>query len=136
MSRGGIQTVEITQLFQSLLSQPDVTVYNDGTNIIAKDKENEIIAEGTFNTDDSTVIQAALDELSSGGICLVKAGTYIISAALTIPASVILTGAGIQTVLKCKNDTQINVVEMPNANAGIRNLKIDGNKANNTGAGS
>lgn len=137
MPWNGTSITEVHSVLQTL-SQYDATVYVEGTKVIAKKKSGaEIVdvATGTFNTDDATVIQAALDALADGGRLLIGKGTYLISAILTLASksNVVVEGQGHATVIKQKNTTNLaSIFDLTSiTNCQIRNLEIDGNKANN-----
>lgn len=104
-------------------------------------------AKGDGTTDDTTSIQNAINaaHASLGGVVYFPPGTYI-SKLLTLPSNIILEGAGVgATTLKLKNSANTDLVhteswstlvgkekaEGPSKFA-IRNMTIDGNKANNT----
>jgi hypothetical protein len=104
-------------------------------------------AKGDGTTDDTTSIQNAINaaHASLGGVVYFPPGTYI-SKLLTLPANIIIEGAGIgATVLKLKNSVNTDLIhteswatlvgkekeEGPSKFA-IRNLTIDGNRSNNT----
>jgi hypothetical protein len=107
-------------------------------------------ATGDGVTDDSTGIQAAIDaaEAAGGGIVYLPTGTYI-AENLTLKTTVHLLGAGIEaTVVKLKAGSTDPVFSgddfgslwNTNSTAGIhswsiRDLTIDGNKANAAGGG-
>ena len=60
----------------------DYVVYYEGSNIIALDGHSGL--EISRSTDASTVIQAAIDALTTGGIIFIKPGTYSIVTGLTM----------------------------------------------------
>lgn len=77
---------------------------------------------------DDVNIQAAIDDLSSGGVVELAEGTFSISNAITIPSNVVLKGQGPATVLaKAAVFTDSAVVIFSGASyASVRDLKIDG----------
>jgi len=96
---------------------------------------------GAVDGQDSTIaIQAALD--AATGVVIVPPGTYIISS-ISIPSSVELVGYGASSILQAKaqdSASNVSTILMGSAStavshAKIKNLKLDGNKSNNTGAG-
>jgi hypothetical protein len=95
-------------------------------------------AMGDNSTDDSSAIQAALDAAATtGGTVYVPAGTYIIGTTLTIKDNVTLEGTGVGSTLKSKNSLNANLIQTSLTAANtffvrIRQLRLDGNKANNT----
>lgn len=111
-------------------------VYNFAGYVFARSEDGKLIDSAAAGAKDAAIINAACNNVgSSGGNVLVKRGTYVVETAIAPPAGVRVIGEGVATVLQCKANTQINVVALANANSGIRNCKIDGNKANNTDAG-
>jgi hypothetical protein len=113
------------------------------------DAKNGYGATGDGATDDTVALQATIDAAAVlGGIAYLPPGTYI-TTTLTLPSKVELVGAGISaTVLKLKASTNAAVIQTTGFAAltgggtsggthswAIRNLSIDGNKANNTSAG-
>jgi len=86
-------------------------------------------------SDAATVIQQAINALSSGGLIFIREGTYVLTKTILIPSYVTLTGCGSSTVLKVGNSANIDAIQnsdMTNGNTKItvRSLRIDGNKAN------
>ena len=110
-------------------------VYIDGSTVYAEDAEGNTIAQGEAGVDDASVIQSAMD---GGGKIFIKKGTYIIDLALLPKSNTILEGEGFETILKKKdyatdgafNAEVIRNPEVGSNNVVIRNLGIDGNKAN------
>jgi polygalacturonase len=90
-------------------------------------------ALGDNSTNDAVAIQAAID---AGGRVFFPAGTYIVGATLNIKTNVTLAGTGMGTVLKAANSLNANLISTTGASqiffAGIRDMRLDGNKANNT----
>jgi hypothetical protein len=146
------QTGTITIEPGSFTETASYVIWTDGTYVYAKNgKTGAIDFKGT---DASTVIQSAVNALTSGGKIFIKAGTYVLKPRpatwgyacidLSNKVNVELEGEGKSTVLKLidnakqyTNDVQSgNVIYYGNANyIAIRHLKIDGNKANNTDSG-
>ncbi len=84
--------------------------------------------------DNATVIQSALDSLASGGSCFVPQGTFI-SSQVTVPDNVVLEGAGRSSILKLKaGSDQTFITNSGTTGMGVKNLTVDGNKANNNDA--
>ena len=84
---------------------------------------------------DQTEINSAIAALSaSGGVVYLLDGTFIIDGQITIDKSnVTLVGAGAGTVIKIKDshNADINVISVDTKNnVLIKDLRIDGNKAN------
>lgn len=114
----------------------------DGThkNLFYNAKDYGATGDGT--TDDTTALQDAIDAAfdADGGIVFIPAGTYI-TGALVIKNRVWLQGVGHQgTILKAKSGTNANLITSykatgVEANAqffAIQNLKLDGDKSNQT----
>ncbi len=88
-----------------------------------------------------TAIQTAINDVSTnygGGIVYLEEGTYIITTQIDLKSNVTLEGAGPNTILKFKNSTNGSGVAIVSAGTGnptnviIKNLHLDGNKANQT----
>jgi parallel beta-helix repeat protein len=108
-------------------------------------------AVGDGRTDDTAAIQAALDAAAEagGGIVTVPAGTFIVSGtghaaagALQVSANTELRGAGMgETVIKLADGSSVKISGLirttpsgdPEHDIVIRDLTVDGNKANTTG---
>jgi len=107
-------------------------------------------AAGNGTDEDTDAIQAAIDSLgSAGGVIYFPAGTYL-SGQIILKDRVILEGASIQsTTLKAKNNLNDHFIKSFGfdgltgqnkwlnsdgvlAYIGLRNLQVDGNKANQT----
>jgi parallel beta-helix repeat protein len=98
-------------------------------------------AKGDGSTDDATAINAAVSAASAagGGIVYFPEATYIVGAPIVLQSNVILLGDGYGSCIKLKNSTISDVVTSAATsiatmitNAGVENLHIDGNKANQT----
>lgn len=97
------------------------------------------LADGS--TDDTTAIQAAVDAISGagGGTLYFPPGTYV-SGQIALASNVSFLGAGWSSILKLKDSGNNFLLATTNAavyvdNVAIKNLAIDGNKANNTTGG-
>jgi parallel beta-helix repeat protein len=104
----------------------------------SKDKSRaDYVCDGT--ADQAEINQAINDLPTNGGKVLLLEGTYNISASITIlKNNVTLEGQGAGTKLFLVNGANCNVIQVGNGSTaleGIRiaNLRIDGNKANQTG---
>ncbi len=87
-------------------------------------------------TDDQAEINNAITSLgATGGAVILLDGTYGITASVKLASKVTLMGQGAGTVLRVPNghDASLNVISSSSINhALVANLKIDGNKANQT----
>ena len=104
-------------------------------------------ATGDGTTDDTAAIQAAIDAASAagGGTVYLPVGTFLVSyaqlsgtqrAALVLKSNVTLQGAGwgaTTLALDASEDAHV-IVARGLTNAGVRDLAIDGNRANQTGS--
>ncbi len=118
---------------QELKKPFDAMVYIDGTTVIAVDSEGTTIASGTAGTDDSTVIQAAINSLTSGGTVILGSGSYTITASLNINYNYIELIGQQAASLSLAANVNDSVLKISGKNyITIRNLKISGNKNNNT----
>jgi Pectate lyase superfamily protein len=104
-------------------------------------------AVGDGSTDDTAAIQAAIDaaDAAGGGTVYFPEGTYICTT-LTLYSRVYLVGAGVGvSILKLKASTNAALIQTEDfatltggvttggpLHFGIRNLSLDGNRANNT----
>lgn len=134
------------------------------TDDIVLDASTEYGATGNGTTNDAPSIQAALTAAGTASAATgrpakvyLSAGTYLVKATLSIPANVILEGDGDSTVIKLGGDSYDLLTEVdctpvllpatlkpilcpsqtggPHAGIVIRNLKIDGNGADQDTAG-
>lgn len=91
----------------------DAMVYIDGTVVRAIDKEGNTIRRGVAGTDDSAVIQAAIDSVTAGKV-YIDSGTYNLAADIYLDDGVAFCGAeGYNTILAGSNvicDTKSEVV--------------------------
>lgn len=87
-------------------------------------------------TDDTAAIKAAIVSLSSGGILLFSIGTYVISDIIYITDHIYVLGSGYNSLLKAIADLGDKSILRTSNKTGvvIENLRIDGNRANNTTA--
>jgi len=100
--------------------------------IIAQDDKGRVRFSGT---DASTVIQSAIDALTSGGKIFIKAGTYVISKEISLGQQLSIKGEGSSTVLKIPDGLNIDFNMLKGdslSNVTIENLCLDGNLANQT----
>lgn len=99
-------------------------------------------AVGNGVADDATAINAAIAAVESagGGVVQLHAGTFLVGATLALPDNVFLQGANQKaTTIKLANAANVNIIEKKagavGLGAGLRDLTIDGNDANNTSGG-
>jgi hypothetical protein len=84
---------------------------------------------------DSAAIQTAIDYVNglSGGNVVIKEGQYSLSSGLTLYSNITLCGVGENTVLNMADSVNINMIAGTDiSSVTIKDLQIDGNKANNT----
>lgn len=74
----------------------DAMVYLDKGKVIAVDSNGKVIATGTAGTDDATVIQAAINNISGGTISLY--GNFTLSAQITAVKNLTFVGIGRPTI--------------------------------------
>lgn len=106
--------------------------------VVARDGSGDYNCDGA---DDSTEIQEAIDNLpASGGVVLIKKGTYQINAQINIlKSNVQVVGEGAATLLQMKNSVNLSaLISIGNGgtttyqNCRVANLQGDSNKANQT----
>jgi len=68
-------------------------IYNEGESVIAVNGKGVKIASGTSGTDDATVIQAAIDDASSGDT-IVFMGSFLVPTTINLDKSLTLDGNG------------------------------------------
>lgn len=87
---------------------------------------------------DTTALQGKIDGLSAlgGGTLWLQEGTYLISTTLTVPSNVTIRGLGPASILKTANAANVDTVTVAASasNVTLADLKLDGNRANQTGA--
>ncbi|RLG81216.1 MAG: hypothetical protein DRO09_02190 [Thermoprotei archaeon] len=100
----------------------DYLIYTDGTSFYAYNgKTNKIDYEGT---DAYTVIQSALDALTSGGKVYIAPGTYPISNHIEVPSNILLEGAGWSTIIEGNTTDGYTVRAMGTSNSYKENVII------------
>lgn len=119
---------------------------NTQSDLVAKfnTKMDALLAEsygvvGDGVTDNSTTIANAITAASGQNRPLFfKAGTYMIGANIVVPNNTYIIGEGDSTLFKFTNGTADNRwmfgSETAKSNIRFENIKLDGNKTNNTGA--
>lgn len=119
----------------------DVVVYTDAGTITAVGNGTNGATRGVISsgTDAATVIQAAINDLATGGTVFIRRGDYTISAPITPTGQLVLAGAGTgETRLTAANSLNDHLIKDTSSLAStrefltIRDLLLDGNKANNT----
>jgi len=118
-------------VFEHPASEANYLVWKDGSTYYAKNGESgNIDYSGTVA---STVIQAAIDALTSGGTVFLKQGTYTITAKISVTTNDIsIIGEGDSTFLNSTiNDTILEfVATAPNYlyDCWVKDLQIQGSK--------
>jgi parallel beta-helix repeat protein len=92
-------------------------------------------AAGDGTADDTAAINNTIAAASGGGIVFVPKGTYIVDPVISIQLTggITLQGAGNGSIIKVKNGSNVlnNLVKVESQNnVTIRDLQIDGNRAN------
>ena len=105
--------------------------------VAASDSSEKSKAQADYvcdGTADNVEIQAAIDALPlTGGRVLLLDGTFNIVTGINPISNSTLEGQGFSTILKLANSTNSNIIEGTSLNnVFLRNIQIDGNKANNT----
>lgn len=85
-----------------------------------------------YDTDASTVIQQAIDALTSGGKIFIKEGTYLINTSIQLGNNITLQGEGESTILRGNSESLLKILvnDWVNGNNHItlRDFQIDGNR--------
>ena len=126
-----VELLVTAKLFDDFQTRTEVVVATDGS--------------GDYNTDgvsDESEINEAISNLpSSGGVVLLKKGTYTISGNVNIlKNNVILRGEGKATKIFLANSTNVDMVQVGNGttianDCVVEDIFFDGNKANQTSNG-
>lgn len=115
------------------LGSYDSIVYVSGSDVIAKNAAGSTIDSGTHNTDDSNVIQTAIN---AGGAVLLAHTSFTLEAPLEITTSGVRLYSNSRSVtLSAKNSLNDNMIEITGTGVcrvTLSNLILDGNKANQT----
>jgi parallel beta-helix repeat protein len=92
-------------------------------------------ATGDGAADDTSAFAAAISAAANGGTVFVPPGTYIVdpSTSINITSNITLQGAGNGSVIKVKDNSDVlnNLIKVESQNnVTIRDLQVDGNRAN------
>jgi parallel beta-helix repeat protein len=99
-----------------------------------------IVVDGDTYSRDSTGIQSAINALpSTGGEVLIPAGSYSVTATISVPSNVTIRGQGSATKLTNANSATWAVISNSDRVNGNKNIKLidlylDGNEGNAAGA--
>jgi len=103
----------------------------------AQDKERDIVSVKDFGavgdgvTDNTVAFQAAVTA-AAGGKLELQEGTYLIGK-VTLPSSIIIEGKGVGTIIKLVAGHDDHLLTAASASGiTLKNLTLDGNKANQT----
>lgn len=128
---GGIPASDLASSIQTALSKA-----NFALNV------KDFGALGNGSTDDTAAIQAAINALpAAGGLIVIPAGTYVISASLTLKEGTQLEGCGPGTILRVSSGSLgIDVIKIGDGTstlsfAAVRNIKISSDGQKTGGAG-
>jgi len=90
----------------------------------------------TDGVSDEVEIQQALDSIGTGGKLIVRAGTYNLANDVIISGdNITVEGEGFGTVLKAAASSSANCLKITGNNVAVKDMQIDGNKANVTQLG-
>ena len=110
----------------------DVVVYIDGSSVIARDYKGDLIASGTAGTDDASVAQSALNNLTNGRTWkekVILCGNFSFGSSVAVPDYTILI---IDGLIKQSSD-DISLISLTESeNVEIIGGILDGDKATNT----
>lgn len=112
---------------------PAVTIHN----LIGAWNIRDFGARGDGNGDDAPAINLALTyaaaQSPANGVVFVPPGTYRILSTISLPSSTTLLGMGSVSVLRLGPSALVDVLlSRSTSNVRIKDLRIDGNRANNT----
>jgi hypothetical protein len=112
-----------------------------GTKIVAASDSSQAVKDSAdyiaSGTADQNTINTALTAGSGGSVYLAE-GTYIVSGSITVPNNTTLAGAGAGTLITLPNaqNGSYSIITNTDTSTGtrvtVRDLRIDGNKANQT----
>jgi hypothetical protein len=107
------------------LSAASIVVYKNATKYYAINGTTGAVAAS--GTDASTVIQGAINSLTSGGSILIKAGTYTIAKQINVTDGLYLKGEGKRaTILQMAANANIDMIAQPSAvTSPIKHLTIE-----------
>ncbi|HET9411452.1 MAG TPA: glycosyl hydrolase family 28-related protein [Candidatus Saccharimonadales bacterium] len=135
-SDGSLKPVARTTLdsgVQASLAAADASVAKGS--LVVSVKDHGALGDGT--TDDTTSIQAAINAAGSQSVVYFPAGTYIISAPLSLASGGAYIGSGWSSVIKQKNATNLTrLLQWSSAasNCLLADIMVDGNRAQNASA--
>lgn len=92
-------------------------------------------ADATGANDNAKVIASAMQAATVQGanaVVYFPSGTYKVNSTVTIPASVTFAGQGVSSIIKAGSTLTSDVISGTAAGIGIRDLQVDGNRANLT----
>jgi hypothetical protein len=124
------QTGTITIEPNSFQTEASYVIFIDGT--IIKARNGTTGAIDYSGTDATSVIQSAINALTNGGKIFIKNSVY--PAVITIKNdNVVLEGESWNTILKFPDHYGVSAhtIRIESNNVVVRNLQVDGNKANN-----
>lgn len=115
---------------------------NTSTKIVAASNASQALKDGAdyvaTGTGDQGVINSALTAAAGGKVYLTE-GTFTISGSISVPNNTTLAGAGTGTIITIPNSFNTDISAITNTTTGgngtgiiIQDLKLDGNKANQT----
>ena len=100
-------------------------VYVDGTDIIAIGKDGEIIAQGTYNTDDDAVLTAAIN--NGNGTVFIGPGNYT-NISITSTYRVRIIGQGSKEAVTLNKLTNFTCIRLAGYGSTIENIRILGER--------
>ncbi|MCB9988642.1 MAG: hypothetical protein H6868_04810 [Rhodospirillales bacterium] len=114
---------------EGTMAAPDFTASGTGSvTRTSHDKFSDLVSVRDFGavgdglSDDTPAIQQAL---SAHSAVFVPSGTYLITGTITLGGGQSLFGAGQSSVIKCQSNS-FNAIELPNKQALLSNLRIEG----------
>jgi parallel beta-helix repeat protein len=108
----------------------------DGSTSQNPDSADYVVPAAATNAE-ATINSAIAALPAGGGTVYLREGTYTVSGSITLPSNVTLAGSGAATVIKQAGSSNLSVGLIQNSDATngndhitVRDLKLDGNKAN------
>jgi hypothetical protein len=87
-----INATNLNAIVDAIKYESNAYIYVEGTQIIARNQNGDIIASGTAGTDDTTTIQGVIDSVEAGGLIVFSPDTFYLTSPLTISKALSIRG--------------------------------------------